>query len=95
MDFVMEVLGALVKSSPAFAVLIAWLISTLKDKTKLEAEVKELSTQLRKTEKENTETLLKVNEVLEEVVEDSNANSKDILTEIKHIKDIVMTKLLK
>lgn len=94
-NFAIELLGALAKSSPAFAVLISWLVITIKKNKTLEDKIDALNKELRSTEKENTETLVKVNEVLSDLTEDSEANWKDVLNEIRHMKEIILAKLSK
>lgn len=93
--FAIELLGALAKSSPAFAVLISWLVITIKKNKTLEDKIDALNKELRSTEKENQETLIKVNEVLTDLTEDSEANWKDVLNEIRHMKEIILAKLTK
>lgn len=95
MDFIIEILGALVKTSPVLAVLIAWLLSLIKQNNKLEEKLNQLNQDLRHTEKENAKTLLKVNEILGEVSDDSSASWKDVINEIKHIKEIITIHLNK
>lgn len=47
--FAIELLGALAKSSPAFAVLISWLVITIKKNKTLEDKIDTLNKELRST----------------------------------------------
>lgn len=91
----MNFLQDLIKISPVVAVL-AWALWWLKGRVeKKEEDIAELNKQLRESEKTALECFSRITEVLKQLSMDVSISNKDIVNELRNLKDFMRDNLSK
>ena len=90
-----EILLGLAKLSPIVAILVYmmyWLKTRVESK---EEEIKQLNAQLRESERSALEAFNKISDVLKTMSMDQTMSNKEVVTELKNLKEWLKENIIK